>query len=123
MGSDTENPPCLPDSFGVGPFFVLTTEAVMEEILKGTITNFGAHWGSGIAFIEIDGIPIPCENTTTIRSLDGAFPGFIGDNHCVDTQRIIGEEIYYSTDGFMLDGFTPVDEASEELIEAYESNE
>jgi hypothetical protein len=95
---------------------------VSTEILKGTITAFGGSWGSGLGFLAIDGIGIPCDNAPTVRALEGAFGDVIAPNHSVNQAAIIGKEIYYSVDDIgVLDGFTPVDEASEELVEAYEN--
>ena len=97
------------------------------NILKGTIVGFSGSWMSGLGALIIREDKgrlhnVPCDNGTTVRSLDAAFDGFISENHCVDNNAICGKEIYWSYDemGLCLEGFTPVEEASDELLEAYE---
>lgn len=94
-------------------------------IEKGTITGFAGSWGSGLGHLLINGLPVMCENGATVRALEGCFGNVIGNAHNVETEGgHVGQEVYYSTDGMgILEGFTPVDEASEELIEAYEAQE
>lgn len=81
---------------------------------------------SGLATLVIDDVDlgtqiIPCDNGPTVRAMEGAFGDVIGDAHNIRGDGgHIGKEIYYSTDGFILEGFTPVNEASEELVEMYE---
>ena len=89
---------------------------------KGTITGFRGSWGSGIGYLIIDGVPVPCENASTVRALEGAFGDVIAEGHSVSQDRFKdGLEVYYSVDDLgMLDGFTPVDDATEEIEEAYE---
>ena len=88
---------------------------------KGTITGFGGSWLSGIGYLEIDNVPVPCENAPTVRALDGAFGDVIAAGHTVDQDAVIGKVIYYSTDDMgLLDGFTPEEEATPEIEEAYE---
>ncbi len=89
---------------------------------KGTITGFRGSWGSGIGYLIIDGVPVPCENAPTVRALEGAFGDVIGEGHTVDQSRLEeGLEVYYSVDDLgMLNGFTPVDDATPEIEEAYE---
>jgi len=96
---------------------------------KGIIRGFHGSWSSGLAtlLIENDGVIIPvlCENAQTVRCLEGAFGDVIGNAHDVKTNGgHIGQEIFYSTD-FMgiLEGFTPVEDASPELVDMYENQE
>ncbi len=95
-------------------------------IHKGKIVALHGSWGSGLATLIIDDVDlgtqmIPCENGQTVRSLENAFGDVIGDAHNIkEDGGHIGKEIYYSTDGFILDGFTPVDDAQAELVELYE---
>lgn len=100
---------------------------------RGTIKGFEGSWGSGIAFLLVDreidreAAPererIPCDNGPTVRALDAAYPGFIAEGHTVDSSAITEHEIYYAYDdmGLMLAGFSPVEEASEELEAAWEA--
>lgn len=98
------------------------------EIMKGTILRFAGTWMSGLGFLVVDTedrgiIQVPCDNAPTVRALDGAFGGVIDRGHTVNQDAIVGREIYFSYDdfGMVLGGFTPVEDASEELIEAYEA--
>ena len=101
-----------------------------ERIEKGTIQEFRGSYMSGLATLVIEdeygGIHyIPCDNAPTVRALEGAFGDVIGDAHDVKTDGgHTGKEVYYSTDfvGVLL-AFTPVDDASIELLEAYEKQE
>lgn len=94
----------------------------MDEILKGTISGFSGSWMSGLGMLIIDGVGIPCENAQTVRALEGAFGDVIAEGHTVNQAAIVGQEIYYSVDFVgVLDGFTPVDQAPEELVEHYEA--
>jgi len=95
------------------------------EIQKGKIINFIGSWGSGIAQLEIQKdsgliININCENTSTVRALDGAFGNVIDNNHSVNNKAIKGKEIFFSVSEWgILEGFTPVEEASTELLEQF----
>jgi len=95
------------------------------DIRKGKIMGFSGSWSSGIGYLNIrreDGIveSIPCENAPTVRALDSAFGDVITKAHTVNQKAIKGKNIYYSVGDFgLLEGFTPVDEASAELKRAY----
>jgi hypothetical protein len=80
------------------------------QMQRGTITGFRGSWLSGIAYLEIDGVGVPCENAPTVRALEGAFGDVIAEGHTVSQEAIVGKEIYYSMDGFVLCAFTPVDD-------------
>jgi len=89
----------------------------MKEYNKGTIRGSAFEFGSGIGFLYIEDeqgalLSVPCEKGPTIRALKQVFEDKGGCN---------GHEIYWSYDesGSLLDGFTPVPEASLDLIEAY----
>ena len=100
---------------------------------KGTILEFRGSWGSGLGYLIIKdsetGIieSIPCDNGITVRSLEAAFGNVIGPNHMVDNINggHRGQEIFYSYDEMRIcmDGFTPVNEASLEMIGLYEETE
>ncbi len=101
------------------------------EIRRGTIQGFNGSWSSGIGFLLIKDSQtgevesIPAENGCTVRALEAAFGNVIGDGHCVDNQgNHIGQEVFWSLDdmGLVLGGFTPVNEANQELIDLYEKN-
>jgi hypothetical protein len=90
-------------------------------IEKGTITGFAGTHMSGLGYLLIDGMPIPCENAPTVRALEGCFGKVIGGEHNVlPDGGHLGQEIYYSTNAFgILEFFAPVDQAPDELVEAY----
>ncbi len=96
------------------------------DIRRGTIIGFSGSWHSGFAFLEIDdedegAVTIPAESGPLGRALGGAFDA-IGEGHTIDVSKIQGQEIYYSVASYgILEGFTPVDEAPLEIIEAYEA--
>ena len=115
------------------------------EIQKGIITGFSGSWMSGLGYIHIQDSDepwinqsIPCDNASTVRALDARFGNVIGPGHTVNNdpeQRRdengrflpkpghLGKEIFWSYDeiGMIFGGFTPVEEASPELVEAYET--
>ena len=102
------------------------------DIHKGTIRGFHGSHGSGIAELEIqDAITgaitlIPCENGTTVRSLEAAFGNVISPGHSVDPDGgHIDQEIYWQFGefGMVMGGFVPVGEASVEMVEEYEQQE
>jgi|TARA_Y100000034_G_scaffold65907_1_gene79564 hypothetical protein len=82
------------------------------EILEGTIKGFGGSWGSGLGILVFEeGPAVYCENPSTVRALDAAFPGFIAPGHAIDNDVIAGKRITYSVDfAGILGGFTPVEE-------------
>lgn len=99
----------------------------MTEIHKGKIHLFSGSWGSGLAQLTIEDerrglVVVHCDNAPTVRALEGAFGGVIGEGHTVNPRGgHVGQEVYYSTDAFgVLDGFTPVDEAPPEMVRIYE---
>ncbi len=80
-------------------------------LYQGTITGFMGSWGSGIANLLIDGLPVLCENAPIVRALESAFGNVIGNNHCVNQDAIIGQEIVYCTDSMgVLEGFIPIED-------------
>jgi len=95
----------------------------MTAIHKGKIIGFRGSWGSGLGYLIIqteNGIEqVPCDNAPTVRALDAAFGNVITRGHTVNQGAIKDKEIYYSV-GFVLEGFTPVEMASDELLEAYQ---
>lgn len=99
----------------------------MEEIRKGKILGFQGSWGSGLAQLVIetpDGRTdyVNCDNTPTVRALERAFGNVIAEGHMINNEAIKGKEIYYSIGDFgILEGFTPVEEASSELEEMYKN--
>jgi hypothetical protein len=101
-------------------------------VYKGIIRGFHGSWGSGLGTLEIEDSKthairqVYCENGSTVRALEGSFGNVIGNAHNVSQNGgHIGKEIYWSLDdmGMILEAFTPVDEASPELEEAYENNQ
>lgn len=101
-------------------------------INRGSILEFRGSWSSGIGYLVFqdesgDTVSVPCENAPTVRALEACFGNVIAGGHTVAQ----GEEAgYYNREVFwfqdfmgMLDGFTPVEEASEELVEEYEAQE
>lgn len=94
------------------------------EIMKDRIIALQGSWGSGLATLVLENDQVFCENGATVRALDAAFGNVIGEGHTIDNKKggHVGKEIYYSLDamGMLLEAFTPVEDASEELINAYE---
>jgi len=99
------------------------------NIRRGTIIEFFGSWHSGLGtlFIETsEGMDaIPCANGATVRALEGAFGNVIGEAHNVKNDGgHVGQDILYSTDEFgILEAFTPYNEASPELLDAFENEE
>ncbi len=103
------------------------------DIEKGIILEFRGSWNSGLgALIIQDSISeeiktVHCENGATVRALEGCFGNVIAEGHSVEQGEDAGyynQEIFYTCDDMgIFEGFTPVEEASEELMEAYEAQE
>jgi len=98
----------------------------MSEIRKGKIVGFQGSWGSGLGSLVVKDSRtgsidhVSCENAPTVRALDGAFGNVITEGHMVNNEAIKGKEIYYSVGSYgVLEGFTPVGEASPELEQMY----
>ncbi|TES90052.1 MAG: hypothetical protein E3J87_00780 [Candidatus Cloacimonadota bacterium] len=99
------------------------------EIRKGEIINFIGSWGSGLGFLVIQDSEteeieqVPCDNGPTVRALENCFGNVITPDHTANGNGYNDKEIFWSMGelGFVLGGFTPVEDASPELIEAYEN--
>ena len=78
----------------------LEEELQQEGFEIGTIQRFEGSWGSGLAFLLVDGVPIPCDNSQTVRSLDDCFGDVITEDHCVNQKAIEGKRIAYKMDDF-----------------------
>lgn len=94
---------------------------------KGKLIQFSGSFGSGLAqiSIEVDGQVqmFHCDNGTTVRSLENAFGNVITEGHTANGNGYKNKEIYFSVDNIgVLEGFTPVEEATPELIEIFEKN-
>ena len=86
------------------------------EGIEGTILAFRGSWDSGLAHLVVDGIPVPCHNSTTVRCLDSHFPNFIIEGHGYDENAIIGKRIEYTVDDFgVLETLTPVASVANEV--------
>jgi len=98
------------------------------EIKKGKLIQFHGSWGSGLATLEIEdsetGVHehVPCDNGATVRVLDAAFGNVITEAHTANGDGYKGREVYWSYDelGLVLGGFTPVEDASPELVDCYQ---
>ena len=98
-------------------------------IHKGKLIQFRGTWGSGMGFLQIadseTGVveSVPCDNGPTVRALEGCFSNVITEGHTASGDGYKGREVFWSYDecGLTLGGFTPVEEASVELLEAYEA--
>lgn len=96
------------------------------NMARGKIVAFHGSWMSGLATLVIEDfvtkaeVQVFCENGPTVRALEGCFGNVIGHTHNVRSNGgHVGKEIYYSTDPFgILEGFTPVEEATDEIIQA-----
>jgi hypothetical protein len=79
-------------------------------IYIGKITGFRGSWGSGMADLVINGKGVPCDNGTTVRSLEACFGNVIGAGHTVKSDGgFMGKRIAFSLDdmGLMMERFTP----------------
>jgi len=96
----------------------------MSDIHRGVIAGLNGSWGSGLAILAFeDGTSVPCDNGPTVRALESAFGDVIGSAHDIRSDGgHVGKEVFYGFDdfGLTLGWFVPVDEASPELIDAYE---
>ena len=87
---------------------------MFDSVKKGRIDGLGGNWSSGLAKLYIetgDGlITVPCDNGSTVRALNAAFPGFITSNHGFDNQIVKGRPIAYVMDdmGLILGAFSPI---------------
>ena len=98
------------------------------EIKKGRLIQFRGSWGSGLATLEIEDSEtgahelIPCDNGATVRALETAFGDVITPGHTANGDGYKGREVYWSFDelGLVLEGFTPVEDASPELVDCYQ---
>jgi len=100
----------------------------MPEVYRGKIIGFRGSWLSGLATLIVEDfdrgeIAIPCDNGATVRALEDAFGNVIAEGHTVNNEAIQGKEIYYSMDdmGLVLGGFTPVEDATPQIVEAYKN--
>ena len=93
------------------------------EIKKGRLIQFHGSWGSGLGILVIEdsetGIPehVPCDNGATVRALEAAFGNVITPAHTANGDGYKGQEVYWSYDelGLVLEGFTPVADATPDL--------
>ena len=100
------------------------------EIKKGRLIQFRGSWGSGLGSLEIEdsetGVPehVPCDNGATVRALEDAFGDVITEGHTANGNGYKGREVYWSYDefGLVLEGFTPIEDASDELVNCYQKN-
>ena len=89
-----------------------STSADKNSMNHGTIDGFSGTWGSGLAHLIIDGIPVPCDNGPTVRALDACFGGVIAPGHTVSQESMVGREIWYSVSPWgVLEAFSPVDDS------------
>ena len=97
------------------------------EIRKGRLIQFHGSWGSGLGTLEIEDSEIGehehvhCDNGATVRALEAAFGNVITPGHTASGNGYKGREVYWSYDefGLILAGFTPVEDASPELVDCY----
>ena len=98
------------------------------EIRKGKLIQFRGSWGSGLAVLEIEDSEtgehelVPCDNGATVRALEAAFGDVITEAHTANGDGYKGQEVYWSLDefGLVLEAFTPVGDATPELVEIYQ---
>jgi len=85
---------------------------VMTKVIvhRGIIEAFFGSWMSGLGSLLVSGCPVHCDNAPTVRAMDGCFGNVIAAGHTVNQKAIRGKDIVYSTDGFVLEGFTPTKE-------------
>lgn len=97
----------------------------MDKIYKGKIKGFESSFSSGLANLVIENDlgnieNIPCDNGTTVRSLEEAFGDVITDGHTANGKGYMDKEIYYAMESWgTMKWFMPVDEAKPELVREY----
>ena len=98
----------------------------LPEIYKGKLIEFHGSWLSGLGELVIDddekGLTVVfCENSPTVSALENAFGNVIGEAHNVKNNAgFKGKKVYYSVDfANVLEGFTPVREASKTMKDLY----
>ena len=101
------------------------------DVRIGKLKGFRGNWMCGLGVLVIEdseagGVEeIPCENAPTVRALEGCFGNVIGDEYVVKPNKEAGyydKEVYWSLDevGVVFEAFTPVGEASKELVALFE---
>lgn len=92
------------------------------NLQKGTIVNLSGHPMSGLWTLLFDNGFAHIQSGYGVRQLASAFGATEGTGDLLE--KFVGQEVYYSTDDFgVLEAFTPVDEASDELIQLYEEQD
>jgi len=95
---------------------------------KGRIVNFIGTWGSGVATLVLRDqkgkeVKMAVENAPTVRALDSAFGGVIGEGHTVNLDAIKGKWIEYEYDQYgavkYMTSFNPVGKFQDRLEEVY----
>jgi hypothetical protein len=82
----------------------------MVRVFCGRLEGFSGSWGSGIGFLIINGEPIPCENTATVRALEACFGDAIVPGHTISSVSFKGREIVYAVDSLgMLVDLVPIE--------------
>jgi len=83
----------------------------MNSVKHGVIDGFSGSWGSGLGYLVIEGQPIPCDNSATVRALEACFGDVISPGHMVNQESITGREIRYSVSAWgTLEALSPVDD-------------
>ena len=86
------------------------------EGIEGTIVGFRGSRDLGSPTFVVDGVHVPCHNSTTVRCLNSHFPNFIIEGHGYDENAIIGKRIEYTVDDFgVLETLTPVASGANEV--------
>jgi len=95
----------------------------MAELKRGIIAGISGHSMSGLWELHFeDGSSCHIESGHGVRQLASAFDAHAGSGDLF--KKIKGQEIFYSVDWLgVLEGFTPVAEADEELIEQFETGQ
>ena len=97
-------------------------------IRKGTIKDIVGSWSSGLGYLLIQDSEtgeieqVPCDNGPTVRTLEQCFGNVITAGHTAKGKGYRDREIFWSMDemGLVLGGFTPVENATFELIQTFE---
>ena len=86
------------------------TSVDKNSVKPGVIDGFSGSWSSGLGYLIIDGVPVPCDNAGTVRALDACFGNVISPGHLVSQESIAGKEIWYSVGPCgVLESFGPID--------------
>ncbi len=92
------------------------------EIKRAVIKGISGQVMSGLWQLQLDSETVHIESGYGVRNLASAFGASEGTGDL--QEKIEGQEIFYTVDEFgVLEGFTPVEEATPELMEMFKGQD